>query len=72
MTTKYFSILDKKFVSLKIFDVLGREVSILLNETKPQGNYTVALDASHIPNGIYFYCLTTDKFSQVKKMLLLK
>jgi hypothetical protein len=67
-----FEIVDLEFVSLKIFDVLGREVATLMNEEKPKGNYNVTWDASHMPSGVYFYHLTTDNFSQVKKMLLIK
>jgi hypothetical protein len=67
-----FEIVDLEFVSLKIFDVLGREVATLMNEEKPKGNYNVTWDASHMPSGVYFYHLTTENFSQVKKMLLIK
>ena len=67
-----FEIVDLEFVSLKIFDVLGREVATLMNEDKPKGNYNVTWDASHMPSGIYFYRLTTENFSQVKRMLLIK
>ena len=65
-------IANLEFVSLKIFDVLGRDVATLMNEKKPKGNYNVTWDASHMPSGVYFYRLTTDNFSQVKRMLLIK
>jgi hypothetical protein len=67
-----FEIVDLEFVSLKIFDVLGREVATLINKEKPKGNYNVTWDASHMPSGVYFYHLTTENFSQVKRMLLIK
>ncbi len=60
------------FVSLKIYDALGREVATLVNEEKPAGNYEVQFDASKLTSGIYFYKITSGKFSQVKKMILMK
>jgi hypothetical protein len=72
ITNIRFEIMDLEFVSLKIFDVLGQEVAALINEEKPKGNYDVTWDASHIPSGVYFYRLTTENFSQVKRMLLIK
>jgi hypothetical protein len=59
-------------VSLKIFDVLGREVSTLVNELKQQGEYTVRWNAEDVPSGVYFYRFQTDKYNKMKKMLLLK
>lgn len=60
------------FVSLKIFDMSGREVSQLVNEVKTAGYYTVSFDAKNLSSGTYFYKLTTDKFSDVKKMVVVK
>jgi hypothetical protein len=59
-------------VSLKIFDVLGREVSTLVNELKQPGEYTVRWNAEDVPSGVYFYRLQTDKYNNMKKMLLLR
>ena len=65
-------------VTLKVFDLLGREVATLVNEEKAPGNYKVAFDASHpeqgrsMTSGIYFYRLTAGDFVEIKKMLLLK
>ena len=60
------------FVSLKIYDILGREVSTLVNEEKQPGNYEVTFDASNLSSGTYFYRLQAGNFSQIKKMILLK
>jgi len=61
-----------QFVSLKVYDVLGREVATLLNEEKPGGYYTIKFDASLLPSGIYFYRLNIGNIIKSKKMLLLK
>jgi photosystem II stability/assembly factor-like uncharacterized protein len=58
------------YVSLKIFDVLGREVATLVNEALQPGTYNVAWDAGTIPSGVYYYKLQTEKFTQTKKLLL--
>jgi hypothetical protein len=60
------------FVSLKIFDVLGREVETVVNETKPAGKYGVSFNAEDLPSGIYFYRLQVGTYSQTRKMILLK
>lgn len=59
-------------VSLKIYDMLGKEVNTLVNETKPAGNYNVNFNATNLSSGIYFYTLKTAQFNQSKKMILLK
>jgi hypothetical protein len=71
-TTISFSIPVQEKVSLKIYNILGMEVSALMDEVKSPGNYTVRFDAKNIPSGIYFYVLKTGNFMDVKKMILLK
>ena len=60
------------FVSLKVFDVLGNEVSTLVNEEKSAGSYSVKFDGMNLSSGIYFYKLTAGSFVETKKMVLLK
>ena len=60
------------YVSLKIYDVLGREVSTLVNEEKTPGSYKISFKAGTLSSGVYFYKLTTGSFMQMKKMILLK
>jgi len=67
-----FSLPKSSEVSLKIFDMLGKEVVSLIKENKLAGTYRVSFDASKLSSGIYFYRLDTDLFSQSRKMLLLK
>jgi hypothetical protein len=59
-------------VSLKIFDITGREVKSLLNELKAAGFYTIEFNAAGLSSGTYFYRLQTDEFTSVKKMVILK
>ncbi len=67
-----FSIPKKSFVEVKVFDALGREVTVLLNEEVNAGNYNVNFNATSYPSGIYFYRLSTGSFTETKKMILLK
>jgi hypothetical protein len=60
------------FVSLKIFDVLGKEVATLADEYKPAGLYEVEFDASHLPSGVYLYRLQFDDRYSAQKMTLIK
>jgi hypothetical protein len=59
-------------VSLKVYDVLGKEVAALVNEEKPVGNYQVEFDGSKLSSRIYFYKLQTGAFVESKKMILMK
>ncbi len=59
-------------VSLKIYDVMGREVSVLVDEQQPSGNYSVRFNAASLSSGIYFYRLSAGEFVAAKRMLLLK
>ena len=60
------------FVRLVVYDALGREVETLINEKQSPGTYEVNWDATVYPSGVYFYKLTTEGFSETKKMMLLK
>ncbi len=59
-------------VTLKVFDILGREVAVLVNEKQSPGKYEVQFDTANLPSGIYLYQLKTTRFSKVKKCILLK
>ncbi|GEM_PF-4065960 len=71
-TTIEFRVPSFGFVSLKIFDVLGREVATLVNEALNPGEHSVVLDATGLPSGVYFYQLRAAGFIQTKKMLITK
>ncbi|MEO8666324.1 MAG: T9SS type A sorting domain-containing protein, partial [Ignavibacteria bacterium] len=67
-----FSLPKSSFVSLKIYDGLGREVSTLVNEKKSAGNYQYVFDANNFSTGVYFYTLQADDFGETKRMILIK
>jgi len=67
-----YQIKEKGFVSLKVFDMLGREVAILLNETQDEGQYSVVFNAGNLPSGVYVYSLRVNDFIHNQKMTLLK
>ena len=67
-----FSIADARLITLKIYDVLGKEVATLANTTMNPGTYTIPWNAGNLPSGIYFYRLRAGQFIQSKKMTLLK
>jgi hypothetical protein len=59
-------------VTLKLFDMLGREVTTLVDETKPAGEYATRLDARSLSSGVYFYRMSAGSFTDSKKLVLLK
>jgi hypothetical protein len=71
-TTINYSVPKATPVTLKIYDILGREVATLVNEEKPVGNYTINFNAAKLASGTYIYRLTAGTFIQVKKMILMK
>ncbi len=71
-TSIKFSIPQENTVSIVIYNVLGKEISTLLNEQRPAGTYSITFDASSLPSGLYFYKLSAGKFEQTRKMLLIK
>ncbi|MEO8665158.1 MAG: T9SS type A sorting domain-containing protein, partial [Ignavibacteria bacterium] len=72
-TTKIsFSIPKNGMVSLKIYDVLGKEVMTLVNEHRSIGNYDVTFDGSNLSSGAYFYRLEAGEFTDIRRMVLIK
>ena len=73
---------QSQLVTLKVYDVLGNEVAILVNEEKPAGSYEVEFSAKggsasggnavNLPSGTYFYQLTSENFVETRKMILMK
>ena len=59
-------------VTLKIYNILGEEIKTFINSYKPAGNYSISLNTSAFPAGVYFYRLTSGSFSETKKMIVLK
>jgi hypothetical protein len=72
-TTKInYQLANNGFVSIKIYNIIGKEIAQLVNGVQQAGYYAVNFNAAALPSGTYFYKLTTDKFSEVKKMVLVK
>ena len=71
-TTIAYQIPTDGHVAIKVFDILGRDVTTLVDEFKPAGSYTVQFDASRLASGIYFYSIHAGEYTALKKMLLLK
>ena len=67
-----YTIPEKGMVKLAVFDMLGKQVAVLVEEIKQPGFYTVEFDASHLSSGIYFYKLQAGMKSGTHKMLLVK
>ena len=67
-----YEIPNTEFILLKIFDILGTEAAILINEEQPAGKYSVQFDGSNLTSGIYFYQLKADSYIATKKFILLK
>ncbi len=67
-----FSIVDARTVTLKIYDILGREVATLVNERMNPGVYTVTWNASRLSSGIYFARIEAGDFTAVRKIVLMK
>ncbi len=72
ITTINYQIPETGNVIIKIFDILGREITTLVNEQKKQGVYKVEFDASNLSSGVYLYNIQVNDYSNTKKMILLK
>lgn len=68
----YFDLPEPASVEIIIYDIRGKEISRPVDEYKPAGRYHITFDGSELPSGVYFYSIRTEKFNEVRKMLLLK
>lgn len=75
VTSITYEIFEDTYIKIKVFDLIGREIATLVDSKQAAGTYTVDFDAnkySNLTSGIYFYKLETEKYSEVKKMILTK
>jgi hypothetical protein len=72
VTKIQYSVPQSSLVTVKVYDVLGKEIEILIKEEKPAGEYELTWNATERPSGVYFYRLQAGSFIQTKKMILLK
>ena len=71
-TTISYMVPKSSFVTIKLYDALGKEVAILVNEEKQDGTYSVRFDGSKMSSGIYFYTMQSEDFLSTRKLILLK
>ena len=71
-TSIEYTVPSNEYVNLKVYDVLGNEVAVLVNGAKEAGSYKVSFDASSLSSGVYFYKIQAGSFNQVRKMMLVK
>jgi len=71
-TTISFAISSRSFVSLKIFDIMGKEIATIISTEMPAGNYQRQWNATNVSSGIYVYRLQAGSFVETKKLVLLK
>jgi hypothetical protein len=72
VTVIRYSLSGNQNVNLKVFNVLGKEVAVLVNEKQNAGTYEVNFDAGKLSSGMYFYRIESGEFVDTKKMLLVK
>ena len=72
ITTISYYLPNASKVSLKVYDILGNEVSILVDEFQGPGKYNIDFKAKNLTSGVYFYCLQAGEFSDTRKMILIK
>ena len=67
-----YTLSENSFVIIKVYDILGNEISTLVNDTKPAGNYSLEFNKADLPSGIYLYSMRAKAYSRTRKMILLK
>ena len=71
-TNMQFSLPKSSFVTLKVYDNIGQEVALLINQNMSSGNYEYKFDAGTLGSGIYYYRISANGFTETKKMILIK
>lgn len=72
VTNIKYQIKEKGFVTIKVFDILGKEIVTLVNDYKESGEYSVDLEGFKLPSGIYIYSLKVNEYYEKRKMSLIK
>ncbi|MEJ2616288.1 MAG: T9SS type A sorting domain-containing protein, partial [Ignavibacteriaceae bacterium] len=72
ITTIKYSMSKESFVTINVYDIVGREIANLVNDRKSAGNYSVKFYARNLPSGVYFYRMQAGSFVSTKKFVLLK
>jgi hypothetical protein len=72
VTEIYYNLPEDSYTEIKVYDICGREITVLVDGFKTAGYYSVQFEAANIANGIYFYMLRAGSYSEIKKMILIK
>ncbi|MDQ3022726.1 MAG: T9SS type A sorting domain-containing protein, partial [Bacteroidota bacterium] len=72
VTNIHYELPFDNFVTIKVFDILGKEITTLVNEIKNAGSYIVSFNGSGLSSGIYYYKIEAGNFTEIRKMLLIK
>ncbi|MHB8338621.1 MAG: T9SS type A sorting domain-containing protein [Ignavibacteriaceae bacterium] len=72
VTTINYTVPEKGFVTIKVYDLLGKEVASLVNEEKNSGSYSAEFNGSKLSSGVYFYRMQAGSFVETKKLILMK
>lgn len=72
VTVIRYSLIGNRFVSLIVFDALGKEITTLVNDKQNTGSYEIEFEGTGLSSGVYFYKLSTNNYFETKKMFLLK
>jgi photosystem II stability/assembly factor-like uncharacterized protein len=67
-----YSLMENRHTTLKVFDVLGKEVAVLVNQKQNAGRYSVEFDASDFTSGVYFYSIESGEFRDIRRMMIIK
>ena len=67
-----YSLVHSGKVSLRVFNLMGQEITVLVSDVQSAGVYTICFDGSNLPSGVYIYTLVTDNYTASKKMVLMK
>jgi hypothetical protein len=72
ITRIMYKVNSPEIITIKVYDILGKEIKTLLSEYKQAGVYELEFDASDLPSGVYFYRIISENYSETKKMMLLR
>jgi hypothetical protein len=67
-----YTVPKNSFVTIRVYDILGKEIATVVNESMPLGNYEITFDTGNLPSGVYFYRMTSGSYAESRTMLLLR
>ncbi len=67
-----FTLASNEYTTLKVYDIIGKEITTLVNNQMEKGHYEINFDASNLPSGVYFYTLNAGGYKETRKMILMR